>query len=154
LARFLGDGAVRVREWYHPFAQWLLISAANAGGVHLIIDTTRVAFGFRLVMVSLAYRRRSLPIAWTWLKGSRGHSRTAIQVKLLGYVQRLLPKHARVSLVGDSEFGTSLLMEYLTFWGWDYVLRLAGDNLVMLRGSRCWQRIDVLHPSLFALLNR
>lgn len=143
---------MRVREWYHPFARWLLISAAKAGAVHLIIDTTKVAFGFRLVMVSLAYRRRSLPIAWIWLKGSRGHSRTALQVKLLGYVQRLLPKHARVSLVGDSEFGTSLLIEYLTFWGWDYVLRQAGDNLVMLRGTGYWQRIDALHPRLFALL--
>lgn len=152
LARFLDNGAVRVREWYHPCAQLVLLSASQAGRVNLIIDTTKVAFGFRLVMVSLAYRRRSLPIAWTWLKGSRGHSSTATQVKLLGYVQRLLPRHPQVSLVGDSEFGTSLLIEYLTFWGWDYVLRQAGDNLVMLRGTGCWQRIDALHPALFALL--
>jgi hypothetical protein len=150
--RFLDNPAVRVREWYHPFAELLLASAANAGQVHLIMDATKVAFGFRLVMVSLAYRRRSLPIAWTWVRGSRGHSSTAVQVKLLAYVQRLLPKGIRVSLVDDGEFGTSLLIENLRFWHWDYVLRQAGDNLVMLRGTGCWQRIDVLHPSLFALL--
>jgi len=152
LTRFLDNGAVRVREWYHPFAEVLLTSAANAGQVHLIIDASKVAFGFRLVMVSLAYHRRSLPIAWTWVRGSRGHTTTATQVKLLAYVQRLLPVGIRVSLVGDCEFGASLLIEYVAFWRWDYVLRQPGDNLVMLRGTGRWQRMDVLHPALFALL--
>jgi Transposase DDE domain len=152
LARFLDNGAVRVREWYHPFAETLLASAANSGQVHLIIDATKVAFGFRLVMVSLAYRRRSLPIAWTWVKGSRGHTSTATQVKLLAYVQRLLSVGTRVTLVGDCEFGTSLLIENVRFWHWDYALRQPGDNLVMLRGTGCWQRIDQLHPNQFALL--
>src|SRR5215204_5085048 len=69
--RFLKNPAVEVREWYRPFAEPLLKSAASAGTVHLIIDATKVAFGFLLlmVMVSVAYRRRSLPIAWTWLRG-------------------------------------------------------------------------------------
>jgi hypothetical protein len=105
LARFLDNPAVRVRDWYHPFAALLLGSAGTAGQVHLIIDASKVAFGFRLVMVSLAYQRRSLPIAWTWLLGSRGHSSTATQVKLLAYVRCLLPKGVRVSVVGDSELG-------------------------------------------------
>jgi hypothetical protein len=142
--RFLNNPRVRVRAWYHPFAQTLLHSAANAGPVALIIDASKVAFGFRLVMVSVAYQRRSLPIAWTWGLGSRGHSSTATQVKLLAYVQRLLPSGAGVSLVGDCEFGTSLLIENLTFWRWDYALRQPGDNLVMLRGTGIWQRIDQL----------
>lgn len=111
LTRFLDNGAVRVREWYHPYAELLLTSAGNSGQVHLIIDTSKVAFGFRLVMVSLAYRRRSLPIAWTWVRGSRGHSTTATQVKLLAYVQRVLPPGIPVSLVGDCEFGAALLIE-------------------------------------------
>ncbi len=63
--RFLNNAAVHVRPWYHPFAQALLEAAASAGQVHLIIDTSQVAFGFRLVMVSVAYHRRSLPVAWT-----------------------------------------------------------------------------------------
>ena len=99
LSRFLDNPAVRVREWYHPFAETLLRSAANAGQVHLIMDTTKVAFGFRLVMVSLAYHRRSLPIAWTWALGSRGHTTTAVQVKLLAYVNGLLPPSTVVTFV-------------------------------------------------------
>lgn len=144
MARFLDNPAVRVRDWYHPFAETLLRSAVNAGQVHLIMDASKVAFGFRLVMVSLAYRRRSLPIAWTWVLGSRGHSSTAVQVKLLAYLAHLLPPRARVTLVGDCEFGHPLLIENLCFWSWDYGLRQAGDNLVMLRGTGKWQRIDQL----------
>lgn len=144
LTRFLANPAVRVRDWYHPFATWLLASAAQSGQVHLIIDASKVAFGFRLVMVSVAYQRRSLPIAWTWLLGSRGHSSTATQVKLLDYVWRLLPTGVKVSVVGDSEFGHPLLLENLCFWGWDYALRQPGDHLVMLRGTGKWQRIDSL----------
>src|SRR5215213_9949252 len=54
--RFLKNPAVSVRDWYQPFAEPLLRSAASAGRVHLIIDATKVAFGFRLLMVSVAYR--------------------------------------------------------------------------------------------------
>jgi len=144
LARFLDNPAVRVREWYHPFVEVLLRSAANSGQVNLIIDASKVAFGFRLVMVSLAYRRRSLPIAWTWALGSRGHTTTAVQVKLLAYVARWLPPGARVTLVGDCEFGHPLLIENLRFWKWDYALRQPGDHRVMLLGTGIWQRIDQL----------
>lgn len=144
LTRFLGNPAVRVREWYHPFAEQLLGSAGAAGQVHLIIDASKVAFGFRLVMVSVAYQRRSLPLAWTWLLGSRGHSSTATQVKLLDYVRRLLPERVGVSVVGDSEFGHPRLIENLHVWGWDYALRQPGDHLVMLRATPGWQRIDRL----------
>lgn len=144
LARFLDNPAVRVRDWYHPFAQLLLDSAAQSGQVHLMMDASKVAFGFRLVMVSLAYQRRSLPLAWTWLLGSRGHSSTATQVKLLDYVRRVLPLRVKVSVVGDSEFGHPLLLENLCFWGWDYALRQPGDHLVLLRHTGQWQRIDAV----------
>ncbi len=144
LGRFLNNAAVRVREWYHPFAEGLLAAAGVAGQVHLILDTTKVAFCFRLVMVSVAYRGRSLPLAWTWVLGSRGHTTTATQVRLLSYVGGLLPRKVKVSLVGDCEFGNPLLIEYVQDWGWDYALRQPGDNLVMLKGTTGWQRIDRL----------
>lgn len=142
--RFLDNGAVRVREWYHPFASAVLRAAAVAGQVRLIIDASKVSHGHRLLMVSVATWRRSLPIAWTWVRSSRGHSSTAKQVKLLDYVHRLLPSGVKVSLVGDCEFDHPLLIENLRFWGWDYALRQPAHHLVQLRGRQVWQRIDSL----------
>jgi hypothetical protein len=142
--RFLENGQVRVRDWYYPFASGMLRLAAVGGSIRLIIDASKVSAGHRLLMVSLAYRRRSLPIAWTWVRSSRGHSTTAKQVKLLAYVQGLLPEGVKVSLVGDCEFDHPLLIENLRFWGWDDALRQPGNHLVMLHGATAWQRIDSL----------
>jgi hypothetical protein len=91
LSRFLDNPAVQVRRWYAPFAKALLEAAAVSGQVRLIIDASKVAFGYRLLMVSVAYRRRSLPLAWTWVAGTRGHSPTRQQLALLNYVRTLLP---------------------------------------------------------------
>jgi Transposase DDE domain len=142
--RFLDNGAVRVREWYHPFATTLIQAASAGGQVRLIIDASKVSHGHRLLMVSLAYHRRSLPIAWTWVRSSRGHSTTAKQVKLLAYVNGLLPRGVRASLVGDCEFDSPLLIENLRFWGWIYALRQPGNHLMQSRGAPTWQRLDQL----------
>src|SRR5512145_1745115 len=51
LERFLRNPAVQVRVGYQPFIQPVLQSAANAGTIHLVMDATKVAFGYRLLMV-------------------------------------------------------------------------------------------------------
>jgi hypothetical protein len=142
--RFLDNPMVRVREWFDPFARWTLVSAASGGKVHLLIDSTKIAFGFRLVMVSVAYRRRSLPLAWMWAIGTRGHTTTRVQLALLQYVRGLLPFGVQVSLVGDSEFGRPLLIDALRQWSWDYALRQPGDHLLWWQGNGRWQRLDSL----------
>jgi len=142
--RFLNNEGVLVRHWYRPFAAQLLMAAATAGRIQLIIDATKVSAAHRLLMVSVAYRRRALPIAWTWVRSSRGHSTTAKQVKLLAYVQSLLPKGVQVSLVGDCEFDHPLLIENLRFWQWDYALRQPANHLVLPQGMNTWRRLDEL----------
>ena len=74
-------------------------------------------------MVSLAYRHRAIPIAWTWVKQVRGHSSTRQQLALLKYVKGLISKKAAVFLVGDSEFGSISVLKQLDQWRWWYVLR-------------------------------
>ena len=142
LRRFLDNGVMRVREWYRPVAIGLLQAASSAGRAHLVMDCSKVGFGHQLLMVGIAYHRRVLPVAWTWLRCGRGHSTTGKQIALLSYVRNLIPAGVKVSLVGDSEFGNTLLMEYLNWWKWEYVLRQPGDHLVMPYGKTEWQRLD------------
>lgn len=159
LRRFIANGAVRVREWYHPIATELVRAASSAGQVHLIIDASKVSAGHRLVMVAIAYRRRSLPLAWTWVRSSRGHSTTTKQLALMRYIYGLIPEDVGVSVVGDSEFGSTGLMRQFDAWGWDYVLRQRGrvrftsyrsvrsyrfDQLDIERGDKIWMgRVDL-----------
>lgn len=142
LHRFLANPMVQARNWFDPFAGWILVCASAGGQIHLIIDSTKVAFGFRLLVVSVAYRRRSLPIAWMWVVGVRGHTTTKAQLALLMRVHVLLPRSSRVSLVGDCEFGRPLLIEFVQAWGWDYALRQPGDHLAWWQGNGRWQPLD------------
>ncbi len=144
LLRFLDNKAVRVRDWYTATAVRLIQSAACGGQVRLIIDCTRVSFGHQLLMVAIAYHRRALPLAWTWVPHRKGHTSTAKQVKLLSYVQDILPQAVTVTLVGDCEFGNGLLIENVRHWGWAYVLRQPGDHLFIPKGETAWRRLDSL----------
>jgi len=95
LSRFLSNPAVRVREWYATIAKNLLQSMAQTvGEIRLIADGTKVGFHHQLLIIALAYRRRALPIAWTWVRCAKGHSSARKQLALLAYVRGLIPAGA------------------------------------------------------------
>jgi hypothetical protein len=140
LSRFLDNSAVNVREWYRPIAQqWLQAQWSCLGEIRLIADGTKVGFGHQLLMVSLAYRKRAIPIAWTWVKHVRGHSSAHKQLALLNYVRTLLPVGAAVFLVGDCEFGSVEALKWLDLWHWFYVLRQKSDTCVWLNRDNEWK---------------
>jgi len=140
LSRLLDNPAIRVREWYEPIArQWLEAQFRCMGEIHLIVDGTKVGCGHQLLMVALAYRKRAIPIAWTWVKKARGHSGAGQQLALLVYVRKLLPKKAAVFLVGDCEFGPVEVLEQLDRWHWCYVLRQKSDTCVWLDKANEWK---------------
>lgn len=140
LERFLANPAIQVREWYEPIAkEWLLNQAATLGEIRLVVDGTKIGFGHQLLMVALAYRKRAIPIAWTWVKHVRGHSTGATQIALLAYVKGLLPKDATVFIVGDTEFGPVKVLKQLQNWHWFYVLRQKSDTGVWSTLEQQWQ---------------
>jgi hypothetical protein len=143
--RIVDNPAIRVRHWYAPWITTVLEQIVAHGlPVRLIVDGSKVGFGHQLLMVAVAYRRRAIPVAWTWVKGSRGHSSSWKQVALLGYVRSLIPAGATVSLVGDSEFGGIPVLKWLDKAGWQYVIRQKGSHLVQLPNQTHWQRFDSL----------
>jgi hypothetical protein len=144
LSRLLNNPAIRVREWYEPVARDMLQAVAKTvGAIRLIADGTKVGFGHQLLMVAVAFRRRTIPIAWTWVRKSRGHSSAVKQLALLAYVRRLIPAKVPVLLVGDSEFGSVAVMRQLETWKWYYVLRQKANYWVKV-GESDWQYFGAL----------
>ena len=145
LSRLLDNAAIRVRAWYEPIARSLL-ERATRGEIRLIVDGSKIGSEHRLLMVGLAYRRRAIPIAWSWVRSEKGHSSSYKQRALLGYVRRLIPDGARVLVVGDSEFGAMETLEQLEEWGWYYVLRQKSSHLVCSRQQQQqqWQPLGEL----------
>ncbi|MBA3868878.1 MAG: hypothetical protein H0X30_06970 [Anaerolineae bacterium] len=103
---------VQVRGWFGPLVRWTLLSATRwQGGSpdhRQYQNRLWLSFG-----VSVAYRRRSVSIAWIWAVGTRGHSTSFVQMALLRYIRKLLPLIVRVSLFGDTEFERPLLIVHI-----------------------------------------
>jgi hypothetical protein len=145
LSRFLASSAVDVRSWYRSTAKaWLEAQSQQVGEVRLIVDGSKIGFGYQLLMVSLAYRHRAVPLAWTWIHHVRGHSTAAKQIVLLNYVKSLIPQKTPVFLVGDSEFGSISVLQQLTQWHWFFALRQKGNLGLWLDEQTDWQRLDCL----------
>lgn len=143
--RFMNNSAFRARHWYRQIAQQLLTEAAACGTIRLIVDGTKVGAGHQLLMVAVAYRKRALPIAWTWVRTARGHSSTDKQLALLGYVHTLVPAGIPVVVVGDCEFGAVALAQQMEAWHWHYVLRQKSDTRVCVsRTAMDWQHFGSL----------
>ncbi len=140
MSRFLNNPAVRVWKWYRPIVQQLLaVIAQTVGEIRLIADGTKVGAGHQLLIIAVAFRRRALPIAWTWVRSSRGHSSAYKQLALLARVQAIIPPGVPVLLVGDSEFGAVEVLRQLDAWGWQYVIRQKGHVLIQVEGQPEWQ---------------
>lgn len=149
LSRFLDNPAVRVRAWYAPIARDLVQAVAQTvGEIRLIADASQVGRSHQLLVIAVAYRRRAVPVAWTWVRASKGHSSAMKQLALLGYIQRLLPAGFPVLLVGDSEFGAIPVLQQVECWGWSYVLRQKANNQVQDSQDADWQNFGqvVQHP--------
>jgi len=145
LRRWLNNTAVRVRDWYEPIARQLIEQATAFGQpLRLIVDGTKIGSKHQLLMVAIAYRRRALPLAWTWVRCRRGHSSARKQLALLSYVHSLIPSGQSVQFVGDSEFGPVPVLAQLDAWSWKYVLRQKGRFLVRGGQNENWQRFDAL----------
>jgi len=143
MSRLLDNTAIRVREWYAPIAkQWLAAQFRHLGEIRLIVDGTKIGFCHQLLIVCIAYRRRSIPIAWTWVKHVRGHSSARKQVALLAYVCSLIPKNAPVFLVGDCEFGSVAVLRQLDRWHWFYVLRQKSNTCVWFQENEGWKNFS------------
>jgi hypothetical protein len=139
LSRLLDNPAIRVREWYELIArQWLEAQFQHLGEIRLSVDGTKIGFGHQLLIVCLAYRKRAIPSAWTWVKHVKGHSSAFKQLALLAYVRSLIPAGATVFLVGDCEFGSVAVLRQLDRWRWFYVLRQAADTGAWLNEQSGW----------------
>ena len=141
-SRFLNNIHFRPRDLYEPIARCLLQAASQKGMIRLIIDSTQVTSSHQLMMVALAFRKRALPIVWSWVRHAKGHAPTSHQRALLSYANKLMPPSVKVVLSGDSEF--CRLQPILDEWGWHFVLRQKGNYLFQENQSDLWQKINTV----------
>jgi len=142
LRRFLNNPRVCVRRLYRPVAVQVL-TAFVGQRIRLVIDCTKVGFRYRLMTISLVYRKRTIPLVWSVHPGSRGHTTAKQQIELLNYVRTLLPERTQVWVMGDAGFQSVLLLRWLSRQHWHFVIRQPGNNQARWAGQD-WVKLNAI----------
>jgi len=140
--RWLKNPRIDERMIYDPIARGVLFSLRHTR-LRIQLDRTLIGDRHNILKVTLFWRRRAVPLLWTMLP-HQGSSDYADWVPLLDHLATLLPPNAQVVLLGDREFGTADMMNLARYHGWDYCLRVKGDQLIWDEATRQWCELRTL----------
>lgn len=124
LRRLLENERLTQTNHYHPIVQQALHGLVHQR-VQLLIDRVLLANRHNILVVSVGFRRRSIPLVWVALE-HRGSSSLQEQKQLIEAAVALLPASVRISVHGDSEFRSQGLFGWLRGHGYDAMLGLDG----------------------------
>ncbi|OAD22751.1 transposase IS4 family protein [Candidatus Thiomargarita nelsonii] len=131
LSRLLANEHIEPDEVMSPFAKQSLKEACQHGErIILSIDQSSIANRHSLLMVSVRYGERALPVLWCVSPGKGNMAFADYQERLLDQVRTCLPEKAQVLILGDRFYGTVDMIRYCQKAGWHYRLRLKSTLLV------------------------
>jgi len=124
LRRFLDNERITQTDHYHPIVQQALHGLVGQR-IQLLIDRVLLRDQHNILVISLGFRRRSIPLVWRPLT-HRGSSNLSDQQALIAAARALLPARVRISVHGDSEFRSQALFGWLRAHGYDAMLGVRG----------------------------
>ena len=139
LRRLLDNERITQADHDQPIAKAAL-TGLKRQRVNLLIDRGLLRDHQNVLVVSIGFRRRSIPLAWSALD-HRGASGLADQQDLLTQALALVPEGVRVTVQGDSEFRNQALFPWLREQGHDVILGITG-------GTTVYQRRDAAAPGM------
>ncbi|MCW5213554.1 transposase [Desulfobulbus sp. TB] len=127
LSRFLSTHTVDNDEVMMPFIRQAIQASSGSGEtLVLCIDQTPISDRFGILMVSLRFGGRALPLLWRVRKGT-GNIGYDICEEILDKIKSIILSESKVLLLGDRFYGQASLITYCRCHGWDYRLRLKGN---------------------------
>jgi hypothetical protein len=133
LRRFLDNERVTQADHYQPLVRKALIGLKGQK-VHVLLDRVLLHDRHNILVVSVGFRRRSIPLVWKAFS-HRGKSSLADQQDLLKQALALLPERVRVSVHGDSEFRGWELFSWLRNRDCDAILGVQGNTYVSMHAD-------------------
>jgi DDE family transposase len=136
ISRFLANGLVCCDDVMAPFAREILAWLAETGEpIPLILDQTKASDHHQILMLSVRWGERALPLAWR-VAETEGAIGFATQQELLEVVAGWLSVGQAVILLADRFYGTPEMICWCCDHGWDYRLRLKGNLVARLGTTR------------------
>ncbi|MCS7289164.1 MAG: transposase [Roseiflexus sp.] len=125
LRRWLDNERITQPSHYHPLVQHAL-HGLRGQRVQLLLDRVLLRNQHTILVVSVGFRRRSIPLVWCALP-HRGSSNPREQQELRQTAVTRLPPDVRMSVHGDSEFRSPELFGWLRAQGYDAMLGIRGQ---------------------------
>jgi hypothetical protein len=136
ISRFLANDLVCCDEVMAPFAREILARLAESGEpIPLILDQTKASDRHQILMLSVRWGERALPLAWR-VEETAGAIGFATQKELLELVAGWLLAGQAVILLADRFSGTPEMIRWCREREWDYRLRLKGNLLARLGATK------------------
>ena len=127
--RFVKHKHITTDAIWLPFARPLLSGLAQLP-LTILLDGTTAGRGCVVLMASVVYRGRAIPLLWTVVKGKKGHLSEQVHCALIDRLQELIPPDAIVTVLGDGEFDGTELQARMRARKWHYVCRTATSILI------------------------
>jgi hypothetical protein len=133
--RVLGNAKTACDAMMASFAGEVAGQLSAAGQTLIVMmDQSHINDLNEVVMVSLRFRDRALPMAWR-VKTTQGGIGFAVQEELLAAVKKMLPQDAAILLCADRFYGTPALIDWCVAAGWDYRIRLKANLTLTHEGG-------------------
>jgi len=127
--RFVKHEDITLEALWLPVVRSVVAALAKAP-LTILLDGTTAGRGCVILMASLVYHGRAIPLLWTVVKGKKGHLPQDVHCALIRRLQELMPTDATVTLLGDGEFDGTEVQTTLRKAKWDYVCRTATNILI------------------------
>lgn len=72
-SRYTQNEGIEREIYFMPFIQELLLGLAQRGFLTVVMDGSEVGRNCLALVVSMVYKGRALPLAWTVVTGNKGH---------------------------------------------------------------------------------
>jgi hypothetical protein len=142
--RWLKNPQVDERAIYDQVAFRILGSLRHTR-LRIQIDRTLIKERFNVLVLSIAYRKRALPLVWQVLP-HLGSSTFKERNAILAHLAELLPAGCTVVILGDREFGHPDMMRSIRAHHWDFCLRVKGSDFICLAPGQ-WVKLKQLAPA-------
>ena len=135
VSRFLSNRLIDTHAVMSGFIPELVQMMTDQGRtVVLMLDQSKISYGFECLMVSLRIADRAIPVAWKVVE-TKGPIGFDVQKDLLNTVVKMIPEGSSVFLAGDRFYGTSALVDWCQKNMWQYRLRLKSTLILIHEGG-------------------
>jgi hypothetical protein len=138
LQYFLSNKKFCWKQSCQDLASWVISSLMSNDLIVLLVDETSLKDKMKVMAVSLAYRKRAIPLAWWCYPNDEWPMGQVELIKtLFNWISHAIPKGARVLVEADRGIGCSPnLLKAIQAMGWYYLVRVTGNVHLILQDGK------------------